>query len=295
MRASLGKTETLPQSPETWLWKHFQNPFGESRIVVAELDGRIAGVRPYLRWRFLTPEGDRLEGLRAVDTATHPDFRRRGVFRAMTVEANRLAETEGFDLVFNTPNEASRPGYLSMGWVSVGKPRLYVRFRRPWSLTGRGDSGRIPPPEMVLDDAVELKHGQAYNDRTPLGLRTERTASYLRWRFVEHPTVPYLTPMRGSGIFVRPGLRRGRTELVVSELLEVRDEELTGLAKRARADYLVASFRTDSPEARMVRRHGFLPIPLTGLTLVALPFSSRATAARDLENWDLSLGDLELM
>ena len=295
VRASLGATEVLPQTSETWRWKHFENPFGESLMVVAELDSRIAGVRPYLRWHLLTTEGRRLEALRAVDTATHPEFRRRGVFRAMTTEANRLAQEANFDLVFNTPNDASRPGYLSMGWVTVGKPRLHARLRRPWAFFRRGVSGQVPSPDAVLEHAVAWTAREEFMDREPLGLRTERTPAYMHWRFARHPTVPYLAPVGTSSVVVRPNIRNGRTEIVVSELLRAEQDELISLIQTNRADYLVASFRPGSPEERLIRNRRFFPVPRLGLTLVTLPLSSRASSATEMASWDLSLGDLELM
>ena len=124
--AALGVSATLPHTPAFWDWKHFQNPFGESQILVARIGTKLAGVRAYLRWNLTSPDGP-LKAFRAVDTATHPDHQRQGVFRALTQEANRRAEASGIDLIFNTPNAKSLPGYLSMGWSIVGKPRVYIK------------------------------------------------------------------------------------------------------------------------------------------------------------------------
>ena len=34
---------------------------------------------------------------------------------------------EGVDVVFNTPNTQSRPGYLKMGWIDVGRLPVAAR------------------------------------------------------------------------------------------------------------------------------------------------------------------------
>ena len=38
------------------------------------------------------------------------------------------------DLVFNTPNGKSGPGYLKLGWREVGRVPVAVRVRRPLRL-----------------------------------------------------------------------------------------------------------------------------------------------------------------
>ena len=49
------------------------------------------------------------------------------------------------DLIFNTPNEKSLPGYLKMGWTVVGHVPIYVRVRRPV---------RFVTPGAVLETAI---------------------------------------------------------------------------------------------------------------------------------------------
>ncbi|NYI07454.1 GNAT family N-acetyltransferase [Allostreptomyces psammosilenae] len=120
-------------------WKHRENPFGRSPGLVAETpDGRLAGVRLFMRWEFT--DGPRtVRAVRAVDTATAAEFRGRGVFRRLTGELlERLAgDTE---LVFNTPNGNSLPGYLAMGWRPVGRLPVLVRPVRPGAFLRRAGS-----------------------------------------------------------------------------------------------------------------------------------------------------------
>ncbi|HEU4749505.1 MAG TPA: GNAT family N-acetyltransferase, partial [Acidimicrobiia bacterium] len=84
LRAALGESPILQRTSELWAWKHQLNPFGPSLILVAEVAGRLAGVRALMRWELSLPDGSRLRCLRAVDTATHPQFERRGIFRKLT-------------------------------------------------------------------------------------------------------------------------------------------------------------------------------------------------------------------
>lgn len=295
LRMALGETPTLPRTPGFWRWKHFENPFGPSQILVARIHGQVAGVRAYLRWRFLTPSGV-VQAMRAVDTATSPSFQRRGVFRALTLEANKRAEAAGVDLIFNTPNHNSLPGYLSMGWSVVGKPRVYLRPLRPLGILRRSSVAGELDPDAVLPVGQTCRFDHEIKDRPPLGFRTERSVDYFGWRFERHPTVPYrMIEDRGGVFIVRPNRRSSRIEVVVSEVLGGGHGPLRGLGSEIAADYLVGSARPGSSEARRFLRSGFVPAVGHGLTLVALPLTSTAQAALSLSAWDLSAGDLELM
>jgi GNAT superfamily N-acetyltransferase len=110
LRESLGETSGLERTAELWSWKHEVNPFGRSLVLVATSAGAIVGVRAFMRWHLDTPSGERLECVRAVDTATHPEFLRRGIFRRLTLSAIEMAQEQGIDLIFNTPNSKSKPG-----------------------------------------------------------------------------------------------------------------------------------------------------------------------------------------
>ncbi len=106
-----------------------------------------------MRWELKTTKGATLRCVRAVDTATHPDFHRRGIFRRLTEQAIEEALSDGVDLVFNTPNERSGAGYLSMGWVEVGKIDAMVRPTR--RLFSRVEPAGSPAgPDQFLNEPI---------------------------------------------------------------------------------------------------------------------------------------------
>ena len=77
--AALGWNPADPNE-EFFRWKHFDNPHGQSPIWVATNGGEIVGFRSMLCWTFTGQAGD-YRAVRAVDTATHPNHHRRGIFR----------------------------------------------------------------------------------------------------------------------------------------------------------------------------------------------------------------------
>lgn len=292
LRAALGETPILARTHDLWRWKHHDNPFGESLVLVATAGERIVGVRAMMRWTLTTPDGATLRCLRPVDTATHPDFHRRGVFRKLTMTAVDLARSQGIDLIFNTPNRRSGPGYLSLGWRRVGRVGVMVRPR----------AGRVPTEPGPIPDVDRYLPGASpprpvENIRSGRGLRTPRTPEYQRWRFGSHPTVRYRTVTTGeTTAVVRVNLRGGRPELVLSDLLGVPEPgPIRWITRNHLARYVAGWFAPGSPERTAALRAGMLPIPgVTALELFALPLTP-GLGISDLGDWDLATSDLELL
>jgi len=295
LKAALGETPFLKRTPELWAWKHESNPFGPSIVLLATSGERIAGVRALMRWHLTTPEGATIQCVRPVDTATHPDFERQGIFRRLTMESLDLARVQGIDLVFNTPNPQSGAGYLSMGWREVAPIGVMVRPR-----AGRAVPA-VPGFAPSLSDLIpDSSPFQAFDvpDRPPRGLRTRRTHQYQTWRFGSHPTVRYglIGSDRGAAV-VRAGVRGARTELVLSDLLgEAGAPEVRKAHRANRARYMAGFFSKGSPERGAAMAGGMLPVPgIQALRLVAMPISDVDIDVFDLGFWDIATSDLELL
>src|SRR5947207_641939 len=102
-------------------WKHLESPFGPSLMMVAVDHERVVGFRAFLRWEFVDGAGGTVRAARAVDTATDPEYQRRGLFRSLTLAALDALRDDGTRFVWNTPNATSLAGYLTMGWQEVGR------------------------------------------------------------------------------------------------------------------------------------------------------------------------------
>jgi hypothetical protein len=288
-------------------WKHRENPFGVSPAWVAVDGSRVAGVRLFLRWEF-SRGGEVVRAVRAVDTATHPDYQGRGVFTDLTMGALDDLAREDVTFVFNTPNDQSRPGYLKMGWKAVG--RLHVaarptsaralvttlRARSPaerWSAS----SSAGDPARDFLEDRATIAALLSSQPSRP-GLATRRSVEYLAWRYASRP-IEYRAiaardrPERGLVLF-RVRDRGPARELSVADVLVPDDdarakrELLRALAKVADADYILAMRPTLAP------RSGFVRLPRQGPILTCRPLASGDTPP-PLGEWRLRLGDVELL
>jgi GNAT superfamily N-acetyltransferase len=312
LEASLGGGPAGQRSPAFFRWKHLENPFGRSYMLVAEADDRIVGFRSFMRWRF-DLGGEPVRAVRAVDTATHPEYQGRGIFRQLTTTALEDLRSEA-ELIFNTPNDKSLPGYLKMGWRKVADLPIRVRILRPVRFLRRIRFRRdLAASETVTADSV----GEPSDDvpwaaagvigRNGNGQRlaTLRDETYLRWRYSDAPSLPYrvvveedVAGLRGAAIYrVRP---RGRLrEATVVELLVYPGDRMCAsrllrrVAHGADVDHLTCSFPPRSVQARAATRAGFLRSP-EGLTLVANPLEELPVDVFSLDSWSFSLGDLEV-
>ena len=288
-----------------FVWKHREGPFGPSPswVAVDRDTGRIVGLRTFLRWRFAG-----VEAVRAVDTATHPDFQGRGIFSRLTLHALNDLRTMGVAFVFNTPNERSRPGYLKMGWQTVGRLPVAVRPRSPLALA-RLARARAPADKWSLPTTAGDEPGAllaAFGagaprtaNRTDGGLGTDRTGAYLQWRY-GLPELRYrvLTAPDGPehGLVVFRLRRRGAaTEAAVCEML-VPDGRRRSSTTRGLLRTVVRASRADHAvlvgPARLAL--GLLPVPRQGPTLLWRAVATDDAHPPPLDRWDLSLGDVEL-
>jgi GNAT superfamily N-acetyltransferase len=296
LRASLGVTSLQPRSEDWFTWKHLENPFGRSMMFVAEVNGRLVGFRALLRWQLLTPGGETLGCARPVDTATHPEFQRMGVFRALTECAVDTARAEGVDLVFNTPNRRSGAGYRAMGWSEVGRIGVMVRPSSRMVLAPFGHDHSNDVSGFVRGDPAAAMSSPVPPD--PSGLHTPRTAEYLRWRFADNPIARYVCITTSGGTaMLRPNLRSGFREVVISDVWGADlSDPMRHAVRAARGDYVVGTFPKGSPARKAAMRAGLWPVPgVTALTLLALPLREIGLDIRDIGAWRFTMSDLELL
>lgn len=292
LQRSMGETST--QKSETyWRWKHEDNPFGPSPVLLAEADDRLVGVRAFMRWTWSRGE-EAYRALRAVDTATDPDYRGRGIFKRLTLQLVEDCKGEGDDFIFNTPNEKSAPGYLKMGWRELGRLPVSLRPTRPvqlaLSLAGLTSSAApAPAPEASTAD-LELYATIAHKQH---GWHTPRSRDFLDWRYARCPVVDYAAAGvegRYLVIYYYKEQRWGLELRVVDRITAAGSEReceraIVRLARSAKASLISEAPRSGGRSwATVTLARG----PL--LTFRPLNYDRPP----DVEDWSYNLGDMEL-
>lgn len=322
VKLSLGDGN-VPREEAYWNWKHRENPFGVSPCLVAEAHGRVIGVRAFMRWLWRS-NGRDVRAVRAVDTATHPDWRAKGIFSQLTRTLVSDMEEEGVAFVFNTPNGKSRPGYMKMGWSSLGRTSLWLRPVRPlaalrsliWTQSCERDGAPATRQQMQFPGArglVDRPELAAVLDSLPSDgrrLTTPTTAAYLRWRYADIPGLPYyasweLDGSRSAAVVFRLKRNGALRELRLCDIVLGCSASAVALGRRivrnvvleGGCDYAAAMAAFGSPEADVLAGCGFVPAPRTGPIFTVRVLARRLSPMPDplhRSSWRLSIGALEL-
>jgi GNAT superfamily N-acetyltransferase len=314
--ASLGGGPAGVRPAEFFRWKHLSNPFGRSFMILSEDAGRVVGLRAFMRWSFVR-DGQLVRAARAVDTATHPEYQGRGIFTRLTLAA--LDQLGGeVDVIFNTPNEKSLPGYLKMGWQVLGRVPVSVRVRRPWrfargfrSVGSHADGrGEIPVSAMRASEALEDEDGLTAllgrGGRPSAGWSTPRDVGFLRWRYGAAPLLDYRAVRAATGgrldglALFRARMRGTLREATIADVItapgDVRTAArlLRAVGRTGSFDHVTCSFPPATDPARAARRAAFIRAR-QGVTVVVNPLRDGVDPdPRRLESWRFTLGDLEV-
>ena len=198
-----------------WEWRYLSETDFRADIFLAEHEGRPIGVFTVMMLDFQWGE-QRLKGAMHSGLITHPDHRRRGVFRSLVEAINEHAARQGALFITSTPNDNSLPGFLKSGdWdypapvpvylkvmhlptllrPKVGRvagglvgwlPQLFFRRRRE-PLGRRFDFQQVSLVPDELDEVCE-----EFARDCPM-LMTRRTAAYWNWRYGIKPGADYRT------------------------------------------------------------------------------------------------------
>jgi hypothetical protein len=262
---------------------------------VATDGDRVVGLRALMRWEFVRgPEV--LRAVRAVDTATHPDYQGKGLFTAMTMHGLDEVRADGVDFVFNTPNDQSRPGYLKMGWQVVGKLPVAVRVRNPVSaLTvarSRVASSHWPTPLHAGRSIEEILEGREVTPaamRDPRALVTNRSNVFVSWRYGAEFLGYRAVESHDGAVLVRLRSRGNAEELVLLDALDLdvqaSDRVATSVMRNAGATHALR-MGPANPGG------GFVSYPGGGPVLTWRSVNSQSIPP--LPNWRLTMGDIEL-
>jgi N-acetylglutamate synthase-like GNAT family acetyltransferase len=310
LKRSLGE-DLMPKSERYWRWKHIENPFGISPVLLCREAGELIGVRAFMRWEW-TRNGETYRALRAVDTATHPDHQGKGIFKKLTLALADQCTEGGDHFVFNTPNSQSKPGYLKMGWEEVSRLPVRINVQRPirmmLNMISRAKGGK-----EISDDSIDyyISHpnlGELINDhhRQMSLLVTRTSVPYLSWRYKNVPVANYVAIGEERGAELN-GLIIGRIKQTrFGKELRITDhflknnnygKELTQNLKRKirewRIDYVTLT-GTKSTSAKKLR--SAVQITTNAGPIVTIRSLSLADLQmlRGFNQWSPSLGDLEL-
>ncbi len=212
-----------PKNIEAWLrwwqWMYGQNPAGAGIVWLAQHEGRIVGQSALVP--VSVKFGTRvLAGFQAVDTMTHPEYRRQGIYETLARKTYAEAGKRGIHLGYRFPNQNSYPIAVNkLGWIHVATMQLMLKplnWEKALKLLTRNEpliklgalggtmSSRVlchsKKPPFVEDLTINRvasfderinKLWAAISAQYPLAVARNR--DYLNWRYINAVGEKYLT------------------------------------------------------------------------------------------------------
>jgi GNAT superfamily N-acetyltransferase len=310
LKASLGE-RLMPKSTDYWIWKHIENPFGASPVLLAVEKGQLVGVRAFMRWQWKNGT-QYVNAVRPVDTATHPAYQGRGIFSKLTKALLRDCEVKGVNLVYNTPNTKSLPGYLKMGWQKAGKYPVTIGIRRPVNIISnlmlRKQKEIAPPIGSSIKDCLKhpgLTSLLLSNLSASRHFVTPHTVESLRWRYEKVPVAKYYAECiehdgrLQSVFFYRLKTSRFGIELRVTDLFLENENGIKAVERRIKEKLELhdADYVSSGNVAGTNLINGLLSFTSNAFgPVVTIREIQRIdmSAFNAFTNWHPSLGDLEL-
>ena len=285
-------------------WWYERNPLRRGTITLAQAGGRIVGMLA-MSYALMRERGrDRLVAF-AIDGATHPDYRGRGIFRALELENEERAADAGAEIAIGFTNPQAGPILVGrVGWRDVRRLRLWARVLRPLALLrrrGGGGSlarpaggGRVRAIDRFGAEAAELaaratRRGQLVRDE-----------EYLNWRYAASPReYRCFGTFRGGRLagFAVLGHKvyRGISAGYVADLVAPAPDDARALLRRCvrearEADAVIA---LPAAHGRAYLSAAFVPTHET-IRLIAKPLAQGARLPQDGREWNLVLGDSDI-
>jgi GNAT superfamily N-acetyltransferase len=321
-RASSSAEVFSPLTAALIEWFVDRNPCGPGFVVLARDPSSrlLAGHFVFYRWRLVRRvTGGGLAEVPVflyVRLYVRPEYRRRGVFSAMTAFGLEVARRLGVGLAYTAPNPRSSPGFVKFGMERRGP--LPVRVRP--SIPGWGLMGRLPKPSPGLDVEVRSEFDASFQgamgrDLPPaIAWWGDRTPALLNWRYVERPDARYEIRYaresgRASGFLVTRRMRiKGLLALVVCDFwCEPRHDDALRVAllhaqSAGERTALAVAIGSDRPPQarRALRRAGFVAVPAALLPQPIVIFGGglgngpARVDLPELDAWHLTPGDWDV-
>ncbi len=177
-----------------WHWRYDQNPFGGGIIKLLTDGQKLIGFYAICASELFIPNYGNMNAMLSLNTMTHPDFEKKGVFPYLAREAYAAAFEKGFGLIYGFPNKNSIQSFQKkLNWIT--KP---VDFSFEYNIEDIRSSQKLPPlGSRVFHSAkvtnFNLKIDELWNrsksDESYISI--PRTSSYLNWRFISNPYSKY--------------------------------------------------------------------------------------------------------
>jgi|GEM_PF-6517799 len=164
-------------------WRYRENPAGPVAASCAVKNGKLCAFYGLLPEMF-EKDGIELKAYQSMDTMTHPDFQRMGLFN-LTAKAtfDFVLEKERVLNLFGIPGHRALPGFVKMGWEHPHDFPLLFQHAKVIRKSGTRDGSVVSAATSVTDWENYFKA------RKPMIgiIRRKLSHAYLDWHFFRNP------------------------------------------------------------------------------------------------------------
>ena len=188
-----------------------RNPEGRAVIYCCEApEGRIAAQYAVIPIP-LRVKGTRITGSLSLNTVTHPDYRRLGLFTKTAMAVYEHLQREGIVYTLGFPNENSYPGFVKkLDFADLGRPTLLVkifdfvafvaghsvadkwpRFANCWYRKVTNGLRRMPISAICTNELSTFERLGIEQLWEPADVIVAADAKWLTWRYLRIPIADY--------------------------------------------------------------------------------------------------------
>jgi len=190
-----------------WIdWKYRKNPYGEPILVIAESNGKIAGMQALIP-RLYYSNNNPIQTVEAVDAFVRPSFRRDGIYQHIWIKTLQIVKARNLVLTtFPSTKSQSIGAMRKEGLKTLGALNTYLNILRPAALLERKNLHRLSwvyknvfepfhrvnrTPDNLSVDVLEITEFQRSEQPENMMIVGGRSQEYLNWKFCDSPMNDY--------------------------------------------------------------------------------------------------------
>ncbi|NUM49601.1 MAG: GNAT family N-acetyltransferase [Flavobacteriales bacterium] len=292
----------MPDSVEWLKWKYFDSPFGECITVIAlSSQNEFAGEFSFGLNEFID-NGKTIKVIYAYQTMVHPNFQKKGLFKALANQIITIAKNQGVSCMLYFPNTNSLQPALKFGfkklnhlkyYVTIGRIDVFLKQFNLKSLRASFVVDKITEFKNETLSAFEMNAKQimSYPSKKNI-LYPKRTYEFLKWRYFTFPMHAYeiITISLGWAI-VRVGKRSGFTEAQIMEVFPTKgfSRKFIGgitkeIRKKLRVGLIVYNMSETHPLKKQMLFSGYFSLS-HNLNFCVFPINETGKRYLQKENW----------
>lgn len=177
-----------PVGPRYFNWKYRENPTGDLVAFEAVHKGKSIASYGVIPETYLV-HGNPMRVWQSMDTMTHPDYQRRGLFITLAKKTfSHLATIDPTFVIVGIPGPASYPGFVNkLGWKDIHSYRMIFLHQSMHAVTKRL---RTPPRltfRRVREMLPDVRDYLQKRPRSPRALTNHFTPEFFDWRVFRNP------------------------------------------------------------------------------------------------------------